>query len=162
MGRLQNVEQPLDLLLDRLSGFGACLGCVLFQLPPNFRCDLERLRRFLLLVRGRVPVAMEFRHASWFEPSVLDALREANAALCIGDPDADGVRAPDVATADFVYVRLRSAEYGPEQLDAWVRRISELDAREGFVFFKHETLGPGYATSMAERSQRVDKPETVL
>src|SRR5581483_4420746 len=60
------------------------LGPVLWQLPENFHRDDERLHGWL----DRLPDGLhtiEFRHESWFVPSVLDMLRERGVALTIGD-----------------------------------------------------------------------------
>src|SRR6185436_3493044 len=61
-GRLQNVDQLTRDFIERTRVLGAKLGPILFQLPPNLRCDEERLAKFLeVMPRGRY--AFEFRHA---------------------------------------------------------------------------------------------------
>src|ERR1700761_1762468 len=58
-------------------------GAVLFQLPPNFRADVERLKGFLAETsRLKMRTAFEFRHESWFDEATYAALEQANAALC--------------------------------------------------------------------------------
>jgi uncharacterized protein YecE (DUF72 family) len=102
--RLQPTSRnSLDLLETRLKLLGDKAGPVLFQLPPNFKKDRERLASFLKLLRRRHPYAFEFRHASWYEDDILDLLRNAGSALCISDHhDAP---APWLATAQHVYIR---------------------------------------------------------
>jgi uncharacterized protein YecE (DUF72 family) len=76
---------------------------VLFQLPPQFKCDRERLAAFFKLLNKRRQYAFEFRDASWYEPAILDLLREHNVALCLSDHhDAPS---PWEATARHVYIR---------------------------------------------------------
>ena len=151
LSRLANAAQPLDFLVERLGGFGAHLGCVLFQLPPTFRCNRERLEVFLNQLDGRLPSAFEFRHPSWLDESVFDLLRQHNAALCIGDPEDQANTPPCIATAHFVYVRLRKEAYSDVEIADWLARLSSLDAESTYVFFKHETLAPRLALTMTAR-----------
>jgi uncharacterized protein YecE (DUF72 family) len=150
MLRLVNTRETLDLLLERVAVLGERLGCVLFQLPPNFKLDLPRLEAFLAELAGRAPAAFEFRHPSWYDDTVLEALRRHSVALCIGDPEKDERVAPWAVTADFAYVRLRAPGYDEGQLRAWGAKIAALQATEAFVFFKHEVMGPDYAARLRD------------
>ncbi len=156
LSRLKDVGEALEFLIERLSEFGERLGPVLFQLPPNFRADLERLAVFVELLAGRIPAAIEFRHPSWFDAGAIDVLRGAGVALCIGDPDSEAIRAPRLATASFVYARLRNEAYTSSEIADWVRQLEELGVPEAYVFFKHETLGPSYALKMLGRGDAAD------
>jgi len=140
--RLQAADDETNYLLETLGALGARLGVVLFQLPPNMKLDLPRLERFLDLLAGRVPAAFEFRHPSWREPAVVDALRARGAALCAAD--VDDAPAPElVATAPFAYVRLRREAYAPGDLAEWVAKLRARAAQDAYVFFKHEDAGVG-------------------
>ena len=91
-------------------------------------------------------VALEFRHASWFEDDVFEALRAHDAALCVAetepeDKEGGEERAPLVATASWGYLRLRRANYGDANLEAWAERIRSQGWSEAYVFFKHEDDG---------------------
>ena len=133
--------EPLRYLLDALSALGARIGPVLFQLPPNMKKDLPRLRAFLeRLPEGR-QAAFEFRHPSWFADEVFDALRAGNAALCIAESGDSERNAPLVATAAWGYLRLRRDDYDASRIAAWAARIRDQDWREAYVFFKHEDSG---------------------
>jgi len=123
------------LLADRL-------GPTLFQLPPFFKKDLARLQGFLARIPNGRRVALEFRHASWFDDEVYDALRASGAALCLADTD----EAPNPAiepTTDWGYLRLRRIQYDEAALDAWAARIRSQPWKEAWVFFKHEDAGTG-------------------
>lgn len=118
------------------------LGPLLFQLPPNFVADRERLAKFLELAafRGKhAPwLAFEFRHGSWFTDDIFDLLREHNVALCVAE--SDELATPDVGTAMHRCFRLRrSGGYSRSELDSFAERFAAM-AREGevFVFHKHE------------------------
>jgi uncharacterized protein YecE (DUF72 family) len=110
------------------------LGPVLFQLPPNFECDVARLREFLAGLPSWVRAAFEFRHESWFSEDVYAALRGAGAALCLAE--SEELVTPEVVTANFCYLRLRKEKYSRKAVAERVRRL----ARSGdvFVYFKHE------------------------
>ncbi len=140
--RLKDVGEETGYLLSTLAALGERLGCVLFQLPPHLRLDIDRLAAFLDLLPAGFPAAFEFRHASWFEEPVLMLLRERRLALCLADTGGEG-DPPLTATADWGYVRLRRESYGEGDLAAWASRLASLGWRDAFVFFKHEDAGTG-------------------
>jgi uncharacterized protein YecE (DUF72 family) len=118
------------------------LGPALFQLPQNFKCDLERLKEFLkLLPRGR-RAAMEFRHESWFVEEVYELLRGKNVALCLAE--SDEFETPEVMTADFSYFRLRKEKYSPRARNE-IKQRAEKTAKRGdvFAYYKHEETPDG-------------------
>ena len=80
-----NSVNSLELLEDRLSLLGDKAGPVLFQLPPNFKVDADRLASFLKLLPKKRRYSFEFRHPSWYAPQILRLLRAHNIALCISD-----------------------------------------------------------------------------
>jgi uncharacterized protein YecE (DUF72 family) len=144
-GRLKNTGDPLGHFLRTAESLGARLGPLLFQLPPFFKKDLERLRSFLALLPPARRAAFEFRHESWADPEVHDALREHGAALCASDTDDDERPAAVVATAGWGYLRLRRTAYPGDALRDWAARIREQPWSEAYVFFKHEESGTGPA-----------------
>jgi uncharacterized protein YecE (DUF72 family) len=96
-------RNSLELMESRLRLLRTKAGPVLFQLPPQFQKNRERLASFLKLLSPKRRYAFEFRHRSWFEDDILDLLRDNDIALCISDHhDAPS---PWVATAHHVYVR---------------------------------------------------------
>jgi uncharacterized protein YecE (DUF72 family) len=115
------------------------LGPVLFQLPPNFKRDVGRLREFLAELPAGVRAAFEFRHESWFTEEVHAALRKAMAALCLAE-DAE-LTTPEVVTADFCYLRLRKKRYSRKAVAERVRRLAKTG--DVFVYFKHEETAEG-------------------
>ena len=149
--RLKQAGDAVAFLFERLESLGERLGPVLFQLPPNLKLDLPRLRDFLATLPGERRVAMEFRHLSWFDDAVFDALREHDAALCIADGELEG-EAPFVSTASWGYLRLRAVDYTDEAIGAWAERVREQQWDRGYVFFKHEdeATGPRLAARFIE------------
>jgi len=148
--RLRDCGEILEVFQTAIAAAGEKAGVVLFQLPPNFSKNVELLSAFLKDVPKRMRIAFEFRHESWFEDSVFEALRAANAALCIAENEE--LATPAVATADFGYLRLRREDYKPAQVKKWARWIKEQEPQwsEAFVYFKHEeqAVGPKFAKQM--------------
>jgi uncharacterized protein YecE (DUF72 family) len=140
--RLQDVGDALAGFLEIATQFQKRLGPLLFQLPPNFKKDLARLRAFLALLPGQCRVAFEFRHPSWFDDEVLQLLRARHVALCIADAE-DDLEVPVVATAAWGCLRLRRPDYDEAALKAWVKQVRKQNWHDAFVFFKHEDEGKG-------------------
>jgi uncharacterized protein YecE (DUF72 family) len=146
--RLEHSEETVAHFLDLAKTLGEKLGGVLFQLPPFFRKDVDRLAAFLALLPADLPAAFEFRHPSWFEEDTYTALRAHNAALVGGDADDAAKSPPFVSTADFGYLRLRAPEYSDAELSVWAERIRAAKWKDTFAFLKHEIRGPEFAEKL--------------
>jgi uncharacterized protein YecE (DUF72 family) len=143
--RLTNVEQGIPLFYERIEPLRTAgkLGPILWQLPPTFRRDDERLAHALsLLKQGRH--CFEFRDSSWFADDVYELLREHGAALVISDHPKWPMKAREL-TADWTYVRLhhgsrgRRGNYSRAELETWRRQIEELRRRaEVYVYFNND------------------------
>ena len=141
--RLKEAAEPLEYFLRNARVLGDRLGPILIQLPPNLKLDLDRLRAFLDLIPNDVRAAFEFRHESWHDEAVFDALREHAAALCIAHTEEG--ETPFVPTASWGYVRLRNVVYEGDELEKWATRIRSASWSDAYVFFKHEDEGTGPA-----------------
>jgi len=143
--RLRNVEDATGHFIDVASVLGARLGPALFQLPPDFKRDVARLKDFLAVLKGRIRAAFEFRDESWFDNEVFGALADGGAALCIAETEK--LKTPVRRTAPYVYLRLRMGDYDDAGLASWARHVDELgkDANEIYAFFKHEDRAPELA-----------------
>lgn len=119
------------------------LGPILFQVPPNLACDLALLADFLEDIPSDARCAFEFRHKSWFTPEVYDFLEQRRIALCLAESETLVV--PERITADWVYFRLRKADYPPEERAAIAEKVATLlrGGRDVYVFFKHEDTPAG-------------------
>jgi uncharacterized protein YecE (DUF72 family) len=151
MSRLKESADSVEYFMRTASCLGDRLGPTLFQLPPNFKKDLPLLQEFLGLIPRRWVTAFEFRHPSWFEDEVYQALNQHDAALCIVDDEEAGT--PVVATASWGYLRLRRTDYSPSDLETWSERIKSQAWERAFAFFKHEEdggLGPQIGMRMKE------------
>jgi len=132
------------------------LGPVLFQLPPNFKCDVALLTSFVEKLPPEIRCAFEFRNASWLTDEVYRLLEKHSVGLCLAESETFEV--PQVITAGFVYVRLRKEDYTVEERAEISARIQRLlaDGRDVYVFFKHEETPAGalYAEELVKLSPR--------
>lgn len=145
--RLVECAEPLERFTLLARGLGEKLGPLLFQLPPQFRKDLPRLQAFLSLLDPALRAAFEFRHASWADPEVYEALRAAKVALCPSDVD-DAPPPELIPTAPFAYLRLRRSDYSDQEIREWADRIRAHAPEEVYVFMKHELRAPELAAKL--------------
>jgi uncharacterized protein YecE (DUF72 family) len=133
------------------------LGAVLWQLPPNFHRDDNRLATWLETLNTSPPTrhALEVRHASWFDPAVYGRLHEHDVALV--DAYRKGLDLPrGVDTASFRFARFHHGErgrrgnYSDTELDALA---AELRGRDGFAYFNNdwEAFAPRNARGLISR-----------
>ncbi|HEV2978286.1 MAG TPA: DUF72 domain-containing protein [Casimicrobiaceae bacterium] len=148
--RLRETEPQVTEFMRRAAALGNKLGVVLFQLPPYLKKDLPRLRDFLHQLPSGRRIAFEFRHASWQDDEVYEALRSQGTMLCVTDSDEGDT--PFVVTADCGYVRLRRTHYDDNELRAWAARIGAQDLVRTYVYFMHEddALGTKFARRLSE------------
>jgi uncharacterized protein YecE (DUF72 family) len=156
--RLAGVEQETAQLIEALRALGPRLGVLLVQLPPDFAFDPTRFTAFVAQLPAALPLAFEFRHASWEAGAVRELLGTRAAAIVTtdADPETDAPAAPPRLDAHtrVGYLRLRRASYSPRELAAWARRIRAQPWDEAFVFFKHEREGPARALALLDAFAR--------
>ena len=147
--RLTMVERGMKRFyepLDALTGTGK-LGPLLWQFPPNFHRDRDRLAEALsALPDGRH--AFEFRHPSWFDEDVYSLLRKHGVALVIGHERSRWVSTPLVRTTDWTYVRFhygsrgRHGNYSDAEISTWARRLSQWRRdTEVYAYFNNDWKG---------------------
>jgi uncharacterized protein YecE (DUF72 family) len=143
--RLQDVGDAVAFFVTTARELGPQLAAILFQTPPNLKCDLARFDAFLPSVPEGVQAAFEFRHDSWLTDEVYARLGARNFALCVADTGGRSV--PVVKTADFAYLRLRDEGYDDEAIVRWTRTAQDLSTtcKDVYVYFKHEDAGKGAA-----------------
>jgi uncharacterized protein YecE (DUF72 family) len=152
--RLKDAESELEYLFRIIEVMGEKLGALLFQLPPNFRKDTERLRNFLDLLPTERRIAFEFRHPSWSDEEVFRCLRDRSCALCFAEFEEDE-RRDLISTATWGYIRLRRPDYERSDLVNWKARILDQSWDHAYVFFKHEDegIGPRLAAEFLDVAQ---------
>ena len=126
--RLREPAEPLDRLWSRARRLGRHLGPMLYQLPPRWRPNLERLEAFLAAVPPDDDQALEFRDRRWDRPDVITTLGASPVSLCLHDmPGSETTPRP---VGRLVYVRFHGAgaryggSYSSQRLSAWAGRIA--------------------------------------
>jgi uncharacterized protein YecE (DUF72 family) len=147
MKKLKTPRGPLHRFFSRAKHLGKKLGPVLYQLPPRWRCDIERLRAFLGALPRQRRHAFEFRDTSWYGEEVFTALARARAALCLHD--MRGSESPRRAVGPFGYVRFHGAgaryggRYPGSELSEWADWIRGelLRGRDVYAYFNNDWGG---------------------
>lgn len=163
--KLLDPSPPLEMLLSAASHLGPKLGPVLFQLPPRWRCNLERLSRFLKALPASYRYSLECRDITWHNPDVYRLLQRHNVAFCLYE--LAGVTTPILATADFIYVRLHGhgskyqGDYPLPTLKSWCRRIQGWtgSGRDVYLYFDNDQAGYAVKNAKALR-QLIEVPRT--
>jgi uncharacterized protein YecE (DUF72 family) len=143
--RLKEAEESLERFLTSACLLKKKLGPVLFQLPPGFHKDLDRLEGFLKLLPGKKQSVFEFRHKSWYSDDAFELLKKYNTAFCIHDMER--METPRVVTADFIYVRFHgiggrySGNYPDSILKDWTGWLKEYlgKVRSVYAYFNNDT-----------------------
>ncbi|SRR5581483_2974345 len=144
--KLHDAEESLTYFLSAARGLGKKLGPLLFQLPPSFGINLERLEQFLKRLPKR-ECTFEFRHPSWMTEEVYRLLKKYNAAFCIYD--LGGFETPHEVTTDFIYIRLHGpglkyrGNYRKGILRKWAEEIGEWKrhVKNIYVYFDNDVGG---------------------
>jgi uncharacterized protein YecE (DUF72 family) len=145
--RLKDVDDETGFMLDNISILGPKLGAVLFQFPPYFKKNAERLEEFLKILPQGLPAVFEFRDDSWYDDEISGLLSARKFIFCFSDVDEKDTPAI-INTAGWGYLRLRRQDYSPDGLKEWADRIRSQDWDRALVFFKHEGEGIGPRTAI--------------
>lgn len=153
MKKLRDPGKTVGAFLERISLLEDKLGPILFQLPPHWRCNTERLSEFLDGLSSDFRYAFEFRDPSWLVPETLALLARHNAAFCIYE--LEGYTTPEEITADLVYVRLHGpgaayqGSYRARDLARHARRFREWSRTGKSVYCYFDNDQAGYAARNA-------------
>ena len=141
--KLTHAAEPLERFFTRTRRLKEHLGPVLYQLPPRWKKNVDRLEEFLPQLPKRIVHVMEFREPSWISADVFEVLRKHGVALCIHD---NLPHHPREVTARTVYIRFHGSEgkyvgsYSRPQLRGWAKWMLER-AAEGhnvFAYFNND------------------------
>ncbi|MCL7744130.1 DUF72 domain-containing protein [Guyparkeria hydrothermalis] len=162
MKKLKDPLESTGAFFEKIERLGDRLGPILFQLPPRWRVNPDRLAAFLEALPSGHRYAFEFRDPSWWTESVTDLLVEHRAAFCLFD--LEGEAPPGWTTADFVYLRWHGSDgryqgrYSDATLDDWAERIRGWVAagRDVYGYFDNDAEGqaPEDAARLLSRLER--------
>jgi len=156
MKKLKDPESSTAKFFHGAELLEAKLGPILFQLPPRWQLNLERLSKFLEVLPKHHRYTFEFRDPSWLVEPVYDLLRRHNAAFCIYDFASSPT--PLEITADFTYLRFHgpgeakyAGSYSEVALQEWARKIRNWlrELSEAYVYFNNDV--GGHAVKNAQR-----------
>jgi uncharacterized protein YecE (DUF72 family) len=147
MKKLKDPEEPVATFLGRVEVLGDKLGPILFQLPPNWHFNRERLTAFLGALPSGHRYAFELRDPDWLNGEAYEILEAHDAALCIYD--FQGRQSPRKVTTSFVYVRLHGpyggyrGKYSREALAGWAGALSSWlrQGRDVYCYFDNDEAG---------------------
>ncbi|HEY1464407.1 MAG TPA: DUF72 domain-containing protein [Terriglobales bacterium] len=145
--RLHDAQGAMEHFLDNAQSLGKKLGPILFQFPPNWHLNVERLETFLSKLPGQHRYVVEFRDLSWYVPKVYTVLKQYRVALCLHDWRA--LQWPVAFTTDFTYVRFHgplgtySDGYSNASLRKWARNVNQWRAnlKNIFLYFNNDLQG---------------------
>lgn len=153
MKKLKDPAEPVGNLMERVRLLDDKLGPILFQLPPNWHLNAERLDAFLDTLPEGYRYAVELRDPTWLAEPAYDALAAHNAAFCIYE--LSGRVSPKEVTADFVYVRLHGPDgayqgsYDTQTLSGWAGAFSTWLRQGKDVYCYFDNDQSGYAVQNA-------------
>lgn len=160
MKKLNDAEAGLARFLERVEPLGPKLGPILFQLPPHWPVNLERLDAFLKILPRYHRYAFEFREPSWNCEPVYALLRKRNIGYCIFH--LAGFQSPLEVTASFTFIRLHGpgdkyqGSYSDADLKQWAARIRRWKLDDAYIYFDNDQAG--YAPQNARRLQEILGP----
>ena len=146
--KLKDCAEPIEAFLSRALLLKEKLGVILWQFPPTFTIDVERLKDFLQELKPyHMRNTFEFRSKTWITRKVFNLLEKENAALCMADWPEFLNELP--LTADFIYMRRHGEDgsyatsYGTASLKEDSKRIKAYmrQKKDVFVYFNNDADG---------------------
>jgi uncharacterized protein YecE (DUF72 family) len=155
MKKLKDPEQGIARFFERIDRLGKKLGPIVFQLPPWWEANAERLDHFLAALPPRRRYAFELRNPTWHTSEIHRILRRHNTAFCIFE--IAGFHSPFEITANFTYVRLHGpggayqGSYPQATLESWAARIREWrrELRAVYVYFDNDQAAYAVENALA-------------
>lgn len=165
MRKLREPEQGFEKFWTHVAALKEKLGPILFQLPPMWKIDTERLSAFLDALPAKQRYAFEFRNPTWYHDEVYALLSAHDCAFCIYE--LAGCLSPPQVTSSFVYVRLHgpgakySGSYTDAQLRSWTKRCIEHAhaGRDVFVYFDNDELGHAAFNAQRMRAMVMERTQ---
>ena len=150
MIKLKDAQRGLTNFMPRAERLGGKLGPILWQLPPGWKINVERLEEFLSLLPPEHRYTFELRNETWMTDKVLEVLQKYNAAFCIYE--LAGYHSPMEITADWTYVRLHGpthfkyqGSYSDEQMAEWADRIRGWSRKMKAIYVYFDNDDSAYA-----------------
>jgi len=159
MKKLKDPRKSVEKFISTVKLFKDSLGPILFQLPPRWRVNPERLETFVESLSDDYLYTFEFRDPSWFDPRIYEILEKHNKAFCIFE--IGELKSPKIVTADFVYIRLHGpdgpyrGQYKTDVLRQWAGAVSKWRKQDKDVYLYFDNDEAGYAPQDAIKLQNM-------
>lgn len=143
--KLKDAKESVEYFLKSAKNLKEKLGPILFQLPPRWNSNPDRLKEFLDILPKGYLYTFELRDPSWFNEEVYKLLKEYNAALCMYD--FNGRLSVKEITADFVYLRFHGpggkyrGKYSMEFLKQWAQDMKNWKVKAVYCYFDNDDSG---------------------
>lgn len=149
------IKENINRFMERVEVLKSKLGPILFQMPPAFKKNTERLQAFLDQLPKVHRYAFEFRNHDWYSDDIYETLKKYHAAFCIYE--LGGHQSPQEITANFVYLRLHGpadkyqGSYSDDTLNRWAKRFHQWKENGKDVYCYFDNDEQGYAAQNALR-----------
>jgi len=138
----KGVEEDLNKFLELMEPLqlNGKLACLLAQLPPSLKLNLDLLESFFASFPTQFRLAVEFRHPSWLNSQTLQLLEKYRVAYTAVD---EPLLSPDMhVTTDIAYIRWHGKgeqpwynyHYKTEELKPWVPKVKAAAQKAEKVF----------------------------
>jgi uncharacterized protein YecE (DUF72 family) len=144
MKKLKDPEKPVERFLRCVRILKEHLGPILFQLPPHWSANEERLEKFTDILPKGLQYVFEFRESSWYNDKVYKILSKKRMSLCLHD--MKGAESPMISVGPLCYVRfhgltgLYGGKYKITALRKWASFMKKMLAqnREVYAYFNND------------------------
>lgn len=159
MRKLKDPERTLPPFMERAALLEDRLGPILFQLPPHWHFNAERLKEFLAALPRNRRYTLELRDRTWINDEALKLLTQHNIAFCIYE--FGGFISPKEITGNFVYIRLHGpggpyqGRYDEKTLAGWAEDIGTWSRKGHDVYCYFDNDQAGFAALNALELQEM-------
>jgi uncharacterized protein YecE (DUF72 family) len=163
MRKLKDCKIPLERFLRRARLLKTHLGPILYQLPPRWKLNSERLQQFLHLLPKDIKHVFEFRDPTWFVPEIRSLLSQYGASFCCHD--MPGLDVPRWVTGEVVYVRFHGSDakyqgcYPRRTLTEWSEWLRLQHGGRKIVYAYFNNDAEAHAVKDALKLQRILQPK---
>lgn len=153
MKKLKDPQDAVTTFFERVKALEEKAAVILFQLPPRWKFNGDRLQNFIKMLPESYRYTFEFRDTSWWNDETYDILKSHNAAFCFYE--LAGTVTPTRETADFIYIRLHGpgaayeGSYSRSTLEKWADRIRHWQNAGKQVYCYFDNDQNGYAPTNA-------------
>ncbi len=151
--KLKDAGNPVKLFMSRAKLLKGSLGPILYQLPPHWKANPERLNEFSRYLPKKIINVFEFRDPSWFNDDIYSILKKNKLNFCIYS--MPGVDCPDIVTGNVVYIRMHggstlyASNYSDAELKALARQVKRYLKKKLTVYVYFNNDAHGYAIKNA-------------